>query len=98
MYLHLGQDMLVKTDEVIGLFDLDTTSVSVRTRQYLAAAEKAKQVVNVSDELPKSFIVAAARRSKKSTAKQVLYINQIGTKTLKKRLETQQQSPFGVAD
>lgn len=68
MYLHLGQETLANTREIIGLFDLDTTSVSTRTRQYLAAAEKAGQVVNVSTELPKSFVVVAPPKTRKGLA------------------------------
>ena len=41
MYLHLGQDTVVTLDEIIGIFDLDTTTVSKSTRNYLTNAEKA---------------------------------------------------------
>ena len=44
MYLHLGQNTLVRDREIIGIFDLDITSQSLRTRQYLAAAEQRGQV------------------------------------------------------
>ena len=40
MYLHLGQDTVIKTDEVVGIFDLDTATISKYTREYLAQAEK----------------------------------------------------------
>ena len=33
MYLHLGNDVLVKTEEVIGIFDLDTTTVSKKNKK-----------------------------------------------------------------
>lgn len=62
MYLHLGQETTVCTAEIIGIFDMDTSSVSVKTREYLAAAQKAGQVVNVSAELPKSFVVQSSRQ------------------------------------
>ena len=41
MYLHLGMDKVITFDEIIGIFDLDTTTVSKSTRNYLAMAEKA---------------------------------------------------------
>ncbi len=59
MYLHLGQDTLVNTKDIIGVFDLDTSTVAGDTRAFLAGAEKARKVVNVSMELPKSFVVTA---------------------------------------
>ena len=45
MYLHLGQDTVIKTDEVLGIFDLDTATISKYTREYLAQAEKKGRLV-----------------------------------------------------
>ena len=47
MYLHLGQDTVIKMEEIIGIFDLETSTISKITRKYLADAEKAGRVVNV---------------------------------------------------
>ena len=62
MYLHLGQNVVVPTKDVIGIFDLDNTTGSHITRAFLKNAEKAGQIVNISDDLPKSFIVCTGRR------------------------------------
>ena len=48
MYLHLGQDTVVRTDEIIGIFDLENTSISKITKEFLARSEKGGLVVNVS--------------------------------------------------
>lgn len=82
MYLHLGQDTVVRLDQVIGIFDLDTATISKVTRDYLARAEKAGEVENITYELPKSFIVC---RDDKSPTKQRVYISQISSTTLLKR-------------
>ncbi len=82
MYIHLGQDTVVKKNEIIGIFDLDTASVSRHTRKFLNKAEKKGQVINVSYELPKSFIVCC-EKNKKSR----VYISQISSVTLQKRNE-----------
>ena len=66
MYLHLGQNTIVHDGEIIGIFDLDITSQSHRTREYLNRAERSGQVVNVSEELPKSFVVCAKPRAKRT--------------------------------
>ena len=58
MYLHLGQNIVVPKVDVIGIFDLDNTTGSVITRNFLNQAEKAGCVINVSDELPRSFVVS----------------------------------------
>jgi len=81
MYLHLGQETIIKTDEIIGIFDLDTSTVTKITRDYLATAEKKGEVINVSKELPKSFVVCVDVNSK---IKKV-YISQISSQTLLKR-------------
>ena len=59
MYLHLGQDTVVDTRRVIGVFDLDNSTVSKHTRAFLTRAQQEGRVVNVSSELPKSCIVCA---------------------------------------
>ena len=40
MYIHLGNNAIVRTEEIIGIFDLDNTTVSARTRDYLKKARK----------------------------------------------------------
>lgn len=79
MYLHLGQETVIATEEILGIFDLDECTVSKKTRDYLANAEKEKRVVNVTYELPKSFVVCEKH------GKITVYISQLSTKTLIKR-------------
>ena len=80
MYLHLGQDTVITMDEIVGIFDLETATVSKISRDYLARAQKSGQVVNVSLELPKSFVVC-----RDETGRLTVYISQISTATLLKR-------------
>ncbi|MEE1278944.1 MAG: DUF370 domain-containing protein [Acutalibacteraceae bacterium] len=81
MYLHIGKEKIIKTDQIIGIFDLDTATISKATRNYLAAAEKSGDVINVTTELPKTFIVC------KEDGKRTVYISQISSSTLNKRSE-----------
>lgn len=67
MYLHLGQDKVVSMDEIVGIFDLDTSTVSKATRDYLAKAEKDGCVTNVCTDLPKSFIVCIGKDQKRTS-------------------------------
>ena len=83
MYVHLGQETVVKEDEIIGIFDLDSATVSKHTRKFLEKAEKSGKVVNVSYELPKSFILCGKSNSRQSK----VYISQISSSTLLKRSE-----------
>ena len=79
MYLHLGQETVVRLEDIIGIFDLENATISKFTKQYLAAAEKKGRVINVSSELPKSFCVCKEGDEIK------VYISQISSVTLKKR-------------
>lgn len=62
MYLHLGADTVVRTRDIVAVFDMDRATVNATSRKFLAAAEKKKKVVNVSDDLPKSFVICADGR------------------------------------
>lgn len=79
MYLHLGQDTVITTESIVAMFDIDACTVSKKTRDFLAEAEKKGQVVNVSYELPKSFVVC------RKNGRTLVYITQLSTKTLLKR-------------
>ena len=79
MYLHLGQDTVITTDSIVAMFDIDACTVSKKTRDFLAAAQKNGEVVNVSFELPRSFVVCSSK------GKTTVYISQLSTKTLQGR-------------
>lgn len=83
MYLHLGGAVSIPERTVVGVFDLDNTSTSKHTRKYLETAERAGRVVNVSDDLPRSFVVA------NDGGKITVYISQISPATLQRRTEKQ---------
>lgn len=82
MYLHIGKNVVVTKDSIVAVFDLDNSSQSHITRAYLSAAEKSARVVNVSDDLPKSFVVC------EENGKQTVYLSQLNSATLAKRSET----------
>lgn len=79
MYLYLGQDTVIRTESIIGIFDLDNTTISKITKEYLNTAQQEERVVAVSSELPKSFVVCH------SNNKEVIYLSQISPSTLRKR-------------
>lgn len=79
MYLHLGQDIIVNERDIVGVFDMDNSTISRHTREFLAKAQKEGRVVNVSMELPKSFIPC------ENNGQKTVYISQISTATLLRR-------------
>lgn len=76
MYIYLGGDTVIKSDDIIGIFDMDTSTVNKASRDYLLKSEKDKKVIYVNFELPKSFIVC----------KEKIYICPLNTSTLLKRI------------
>ncbi len=81
MYLHLGEQETIRSDDIIGIFDLENTSISKATRDLLTQAVKNAQVINVTDKLPKSFVLC----QNKKTGKQKIYILQMSAATMYKR-------------
>ena len=79
MYLHLGNDVVVLLREVLGIFDLDTGTVSKITRDYLQKAEEENRIQTVSDDLPKSFVITQEQGKTK------VYLSQISPAALKRR-------------
>lgn len=79
MYLHIGGDFVVRKKEIVGIMDIENTSISKITREYLAGAEKRGRVINVSDDLPKSYIITKGEEGVK------VYISPISSVTLSKR-------------
>ena len=83
MYLHLGTDTIIRTKDILGIFDLDKCSYGKRTREYLAAAEKEGVVLDISGEIPKSFVVCDHPYHR-----QIVYLSQLNSTTLQKRAES----------
>ena len=80
MYLSIGNDMAVRDKSIIGIFNLDNTTTSPRTRKFLEEAEKEGQVVPC-DDLPKSFLLTAEYGLPR------VYLTALNVQTLERRLE-----------
>lgn len=80
MYLHLGNEYSVKLSSVIGIFDIENTTIGKPTKEFLERAEKEKRCVYTTYELPKSFVIA------EKNGEEIVYISQLAASTLKKRL------------
>lgn len=90
MYLHLGSDSVVREEEIVGIFDLDSATVRKGTRLFLRRADAARQTALVSSDLPKSFVITAAARAGDKDARrgigQKVYLTLISTATLRRRI------------
>ena len=90
MYISIGGDMAVRDGSIIGIFDLDGCSMSKKTMEYLQNAEKNGVLLNVTEDIPKTFLVTEEYGMEK------VYFTQLSTATLEKRTENgkQQESLF----
>lgn len=75
MYLFLGGNITIPSDSVVGIFDIEECSVSKTTVDYLNTCQKKLQIVNVSENMPKSFIVTTDKT----------YISNVSNNTIRKR-------------
>ncbi len=85
MYLHLGQEVVVRRRDIIGVFDIENTTVSRVTREFLNKAEKAGQVGYINYDLPKSFTVCAPPKGDPDAGQTTVYVSPIAPRTLYKR-------------
>lgn len=79
VFIHLGSNTVVNIKDVIAIIDMDKTTTSKNTRDFLAYAQKHGMVINVSEELPKSAIVCNYKGENR------VYISQISPATLQGR-------------
>lgn len=82
MYLHLGNDYIVNIKEIVGIFDIENTSTSQITKNYLNQASKKKRVVSCTYEMPKSFVICLDK-----DLTETVYISQLACSTLLKRFK-----------
>lgn len=86
MYLHLGGDTAVDMRDVIAVFDMDNTTISQRSRKFLSAAAKRGEIIDICEDLPKSYIITA--RSGETR----VYISSIAPQTLVKRIKNKKNT------
>ena len=81
MYLHLGKDTVVNTKHILAILDLESASISKNTRDFLKIVEEEGFVRNVSEEIPKTFVLCEI------DGQSVIYITNISSKALSGRTE-----------
>ncbi len=79
MYLRVEENIVVNTKDIIGIFDMDNTTVSRLGRNFLAQSEKNGLIINSTDDLPKSFVVTSRDNENK------VFISSVSSKILAKR-------------
>ena len=81
MFLHIGDRKIISKKEIVGILDLETTSVSKKTREFLRINDKKGNIEYISEDIPKTYIICSSEKKKK------VYVSQISSQTLHKRAE-----------
>ena len=81
MFLHLGENVVVPINDIIGIFDMETTMYSSDTIQFLRMAEEDGFVESITKNVAKSFVIAEVDKKSK------IYLSPISSSTLCKRTE-----------
>ncbi len=84
MYIYIGNDTVINSNDIIGIFDSDNTTVEKSTRKFLNQSEKDGRLVSDCTDIPKSFIVCRGADGEK-----LVYLCQLSPQTLSKRSETE---------
>lgn len=75
MYIHLGGEKIIRTSQLVAIFDITIEQSSKISRQFVAQAQKNREVESIGEEDPKSIVVTEEK----------VYYSPISTSTLKKR-------------
>ncbi len=86
MFIHIGNDAVVRREDIIGVFDMDNTTISRFSREFLANAQKTGRICDICDDLPKSYIVTNYRGTSK------VYISSVSSQTILKRTASENMS------
>jgi len=83
MFLHIGDDLVLREQDIIGIFDFETSTLSKHTKKYLQDKEKKHSTLAVSEQIPKAFVVVQKKEQKEPK----VYFTLVSSVTLKKRAE-----------
>ena len=81
MYIHLGRDYVLNDRDIIGIFNLETTTISPRGREFLNYAQKNGAVVSLSDELPQCYVLADG------AVVDTVYLSELSSAAMRRRAE-----------
>lgn len=80
MYLHIGENSVIRTKNIIAVLNMETATVSKDTKNFLKTAQEEEFIKEINTEIPKTFIVSEVNN------KSEIYLTNISPITLKKRI------------
>ena len=85
MYLHIGNGITIRKNKIIGIFDLDSSTVSNITKKYINKNEKAGNILYGDSDLPRTFLLHEEEKDNKKSYK--IKLSRISSQGLKLRAE-----------
>ncbi|MNP54101.1 hypothetical protein D3C76_1486310 [compost metagenome] len=75
MYIHLGGEKVIRSSELVAIFDISIEKSSKISKQFVSHAIKDKNVLRIGEEEAKSIVVTES----------MVYYSPISSATLKKK-------------
>lgn len=83
MYLHIGNDVMLDMGDIIGIFDLENTTITKQGRKFINSAQANGEVKPFAGEdMPRTYVIT------ERGGRQSVYLSSIYSHTLKKRADT----------
>ena len=79
MYIDIGGNKSLRSSEIVAVMDIETASTK-KTKEFLRIA--GKTATEVSDELPRTFIIAKEKKNIK------IYVSPVSVQTLYRRVKS----------
>ena len=89
MYLHIGGEVDLRTEEILFICDMDNATASHITRAALRRAEEEGRLFNVAEDLPKAFVFCADG---------TVYLSQLNSVTLLRRAQNESYETLTMED
>lgn len=89
MYLHIGGEYAVKISDIVAVFDMDNTTVAKASRNFLSVAQKRNEIINTTDDIPKSYVITFSNK------KVNVYLSALSSIALLRRAEEAESVLYG---
>ncbi|MBE6754043.1 MAG: DUF370 domain-containing protein [Ruminococcaceae bacterium] len=80
LYLNIGGGTVLHCDDIIGIFDMDNTTTSKHTKEFLNRVQRCDAVESTAYDIPVSFVVTANGDNER------VYLSQYAPRTLRSRI------------
>ncbi len=88
MLIHIGKNVGIREKDIVGVFDLENSTVKEASRRFLVESEKKNIVTYATENIPKSFVVTSGKDGTH------VFLTQLSAKALVGRAENTEQESF----